>query len=359
MPSFQDLPFDIHCEVSKHLDYPSALALKKCNCYFYCHIDPNRLSPGQKQDFLSKAELFTQNKSLYICYRCSHLLPKSSFGHKQITGPRSKNASHPTHDRFCWNCAAKYRLCEHALAYRKGKKLFYLCWKCQRWGPKYERCGIPNDPTDRDFRNPGWRCCPVEPSPTLQGLPSNIRQIMLEMLGYRDSIALSQTSRLFHAVVDPSQCALHDKFRFVRDMVLRINLGNQDQQQQRSAYYACFCILPDVRFTTRQLDMARENPSRGWKRRCRSCVWRLYGDSDNTGPLKEWRARRMCRGCKLMMRKGERCLGCWEKVGEQRRLEVQEQRELMGDLEELGGLGEVGAGGELLFAAAGLDRLEL
>ena len=55
-------------------------------------------------------------------------------------------------------------------------------------------------------------------SATLETLPTELQLQIFDMLDYRSSIMLSQTSHHFHATVSPRKCHSQDKTSFVRAM---------------------------------------------------------------------------------------------------------------------------------------------
>ncbi|KAH8594603.1 hypothetical protein B0O99DRAFT_595108 [Bisporella sp. PMI_857] len=311
MATFQSLPFDLHFNIMQCLDFQSALALKKCSSYFYANIPLLRLPEAEIQQFLERADRFPQNKHHFACHRCLQMLPRDSFVNTQRTGLRGKDLASwrsPAKARHCMNCAAKYLLSGHSRAYRQGKMYLYLCWKCKRWNPKYQRCGIPNRPSEKNSDDPEWRCWIDEISPTLQGLPKAIQKRIFGYLCYRDSIALSKTSSYFHANVSHQECALHDKFRFTHDRLRKATL------LEGTACYTCFRIRPSSRFQSWQLSKFGDGSRFYWKRQCRSCFWKLSADQSPREALVEWKSRTICKRCCLLKVNvsGTPCLGCLE-----------------------------------------------
>lgn len=315
MITLQDLPFDIHTEIAQHLDVPSAISFKKCSRSISL-INVRRLPRTEVQSFLLLADNFPQNKLMYACFTCLHMLPRDSFLRCQTKGQRGKKpgGNLPTLKnplRFCMDCAAKGRLLVHGIPYRRaeGKIFWCLCHKCQRWSPKFHFCGILNAPKNKDFKHPDWVCRIDEVKPTLQGLPKSILKNISEHLDYRSFIMLSSTNNYFYHNITPQSCTLHRKYDFTLTQSMKRN------PDEITDCYTCFRLLPNARFTEQQFMMSRKNPEMYWKRRCSNCVWKLYGNMSSQRELKEWNSRSICGNCNLLRVNLPRvpCYGCVER----------------------------------------------
>ncbi|KAI0136905.1 hypothetical protein BJ170DRAFT_589867 [Xylariales sp. AK1849] len=94
-------------------------------------------------------------------------------------------------------------------------------------------------------------------------------------------------------------------YRFTRDAA-----SNTMCHSPMSARYDCCRVLSYHQFFDIQKDMASQKPSWHWKRRCRSCIWRIYGNAPASDlAFVEWKGRTLCRHCKLLKGEGRGMLG--------------------------------------------------
>ncbi|KAH9900444.1 hypothetical protein F4778DRAFT_142560 [Xylariomycetidae sp. FL2044] len=324
MATFPTLPFDIHFQVAQHLDVESAAALRRCNRYFHDAINLYQLPAANWRAFLIKAEQFPCNRDLLACFTCRRLKTRDHFGDKQRAGRKAKSATQPSwyppaYLRFCWDCAARHRRHQHSSSVKKGKQPHYLCWRCHRWSPHHRRCGVPGDPGNADYRDRDWVCWPEGATPELEALPADIQRRIFGLLGYRDALALSGTSRYFRSAVDPAQqSALHDRYRFTRDRAVAAAAAAAaivTDPPRCFPCYACFRVRPKAKFVVNAhvvpglADLV--DKAEPWTRYCETCVFRL-GHPDFGPFAQEVRSHEICDLCELMKVKGEGCGGCLE-----------------------------------------------
>ncbi|KAK2744923.1 hypothetical protein CKAH01_18309 [Colletotrichum kahawae] len=102
----EDLPFDICCEIVRHLDVESALSLLSTNRYLHGNLSSKFLfliSRLDKKKFLQHADAFAKYRhmKMWACFECLLMLPRSSFGGR-VFHQDTKNAS-----RECLDCRNK------------------------------------------------------------------------------------------------------------------------------------------------------------------------------------------------------------------------------------------------------------
>ena len=138
--------------------------------------------------------------------------------------------------------------------------------------------------------------------PTLETLPRELHLQIFASLNYKTAIALSQTNRLFHAIVSPQACATDDKQRLVRRVEgLRINV-----EDSNFGCYRCYRVLPFTAFADNQLKGPRgKNGRKKLERFCVACgiAGSLYTPGSRI--TQDGRERWFCGGCQTI--KGERC----------------------------------------------------
>lgn len=311
MARLDTLPVEMINAITQYLDVESVLQLKQASRDFYAAVSFHGLPKSTRKEFLAKADRFPQNVKRYACFKCLRMLPDHAFGRGQQKG---KFANGYMHGRFCLDCAAKLHLYGHGRIVRtSGKEVVHLCYKCNRYGTRSKRCGVPGS-NNKDFEAPDWVCWSEHGAvgtPSLVRLPQAALSRIVSTLSYKDAIALASTCAALRLNINHSDVALHERFRFTRDMSLRVGPG-----QNQLACYVCFRVLPGATFTEQQLGMSQRDPTTFYKRRCGDCLWKLYANPNSDKLLKEWNSRIFCNRCYLLKRRDLPCLGCSEGADE-------------------------------------------
>lgn len=269
----EDLPFDICCEIVRHLDVESALSLLSTNRYLHGNLSSKFLfliSRLDKKKFLQHADAFAKYRhmKMWACFECLLMLPRSSFGGR-VFHQDTKNAS-----RECLDCRNK--------RWRKS------------WG-KWEVTRTQS--VDQRKR------------PSLERLPAKILQGIAQQLDYLDVIELRSTCHLMRLNVSSDWVPLHKRFLVVRKYE-PIVLHDGTLSPARCPCYGCFQAKKLKSFTSKQIELSVESPDKFWKRRCQRCLLRMYV-KDDVEPLEEWRRRLRCSHCGCLRYKGQRCRACF------------------------------------------------
>ena len=140
-------------------------------------------------------------------------------------------------------------------------------------------------------------------SPTLEALPPELHLQIFASLNYKTAIALSQTNRLFHAIVSPKACSSEDKQQFVRS----VERSAFNKVQFNFGCYRCYRVLPSTAFADNQLKGPRGRMGLKWLERfCVACgiTDSLYTPGSRI--KRDGRESWYCGGC----RTGKRCRCC-------------------------------------------------
>ncbi|KAJ4254372.1 hypothetical protein NW762_009967 [Fusarium torreyae] len=314
--TFQQLPFDIHFEVAKHLDYRGILRFASTNRYFHKNLNNPKaiLGTSGAKNFIIDRDYHLRKigHDLFACTNCLQLLPKGKFVRAckfhDIRGL----------DRFCLDCAAVLKLQPHLQSVTNAdRKLeYYFCHNCGQCRTKSERCHGKklDDDSGEDEVSEALSLC-AKPRRQRQGFetfPTHILAKISSFLGFSDILHLRQASRLLNDIVKPNQWTpLQTRYRFVRDKWIK-DIQDLDRDMiEKFPCYMCCQIRSKEKFSEKQLTMAENQPETAWKMRCKSCVWRM-----GRGPMSvtriEHRRREMCQTCWCIKYARKTCGGCLE-----------------------------------------------
>ncbi|KAF4455636.1 hypothetical protein FALBO_15577 [Fusarium albosuccineum] len=313
-PRFQDLPFDVHFEMAKRMDYLSLLRLASTNRFFHRVLDPRAIldKPAMDDFFLDRERHYLEiGAELFACYNCYRFLPKTKFI-KRRSFYRAKQPN-----RFCLDCAAKLKVYDHlkpvASAYIKELH-YYFCHNCCRYQTESTKCQgnlIGKDSTDEEIAEALSLCTKSSRQPQRwEKLPAHVWANVSSYLDYRDVIRLAQVSRTMNDTVKPTAWVpLPVRYRFVRDQ-----WALDHQNVHTPDTYPCFMcsrLRPEIRFTQIQLGLVASHPQTAWMMSCESCV-NLMGWSKRSLTRIEHRRREMCEICKCIKHVRKPCGGCME-----------------------------------------------
>ncbi|SPJ71635.1 uncharacterized protein FTOL_01363 [Fusarium torulosum] len=313
--TFQGLPFDIHVEVAKHLNYQELLILKATNRYFHTVLNPKSILGVQhiidciieRDDYLRKI-----GHELFGCSNCFKFLPKKKFG---------------KHDHFysitcsfrsCLDCTATLKPRRHleSISSADSSLRYYFCHNCGQCRTKSEKCRgkrIESGFKEEEVAEALSLCAqPRRQRQGLEKLPAQILKKMSSFLGFLDVLRLAQVSRDLNDVVKPNQwVVLHTRYRFVHDKWAKEVQNVTWLHIKTVPCYMCCQILPKDKFTPKQIKLCSEQPETSWKMRCKACVW-LMGRSAMSIKRIEHRRREMCETCGCIKYARTTCGGCME-----------------------------------------------
>lgn len=367
-PTFRGLPFDVHFEVAKHLGYADVLNLRKTCRYFHDQINPRACLPASVQrQFVMKCDQFRHNGNLWACHHCYRLLPIDAFGNRMRKKKSGKSGERLTSsgNRFCWECGQKHKLYDHLVAVRKGSVTYYLCHQCgiyRTHSTRCERVFITEEGEDGGEATMkkvtvcwGNTLVPTQRLAPIEQHAEQVLKRVVRFLDYGDVLHLAQTSRQMRDLQPTNWVPLHERFRFVHQRVLADHERNPTRNTAADKFgcYACFRIRPAAKFTRNQLFLSQSHPETFWKRRCNTCVTRLYL-VPNGQELRRWRERRLCGTCNLLRMKGP-CQGCRDMFarGELDTLPVEEvlaQTDMLDFTDSMAGLWPAVVGFDILDA---------
>lgn len=228
---FEDLPFDICCEIVRYLNVESALSLVSTNRYL--HQNPSSkflflISRLDETDFLQRAEGFAKYRKMQMWarFRCLLMLPRTSF-ERRILPKETGNASRECRD----------------------------CWE-QVWQALFG-----------DRKVTSTQCVDQRKPPSLETLPVNILRGIAHRLDYLNVINLRSICRLMRLNVSADWVPLHERFLAVRGYE-PIILHDGTISPARYPCYGCFQVKKLKSFTTTQIDLSVGDPDKFWKRRC-------------------------------------------------------------------------------------------
>ncbi|KAF4959506.1 hypothetical protein FSARC_10711 [Fusarium sarcochroum] len=313
---FQQLPFDIHFEVAKHLDYLELLRFASTNRHFHKILNNPKVIVGT-----SRTENFVINRDyhlrkigheLFACTNCLQLLPKRKF----VRASKFYDIRGST--RFCLDCAAALKLQPHlqSVANADWKLKYYFCHNCGQCRTKSERCHGKklDDDSGEDEVSEALSLCtkPRRQREGFETLPTHILAKISSLLGFSDVLHLKQVSRALNDIVKPNQWTpLQTRYRFVRDKWTKDVQDLDRDKIQKFPCYMCCQIRPKEKFPPKQLTMAENQSETAWKTRCKSCVW-LMGRSSKSVTRIEHRRREMCETCGCIKYARKTCGGCLE-----------------------------------------------
>ncbi|KAM5346454.1 hypothetical protein ACJ41O_009459 [Fusarium nematophilum] len=310
---FQHLPFDIHFEVAKQLDYLGILRLASTSRLFHQILNPNKILPKPEiNDFFTERDQYhrTTGRDIFACYKCHRFLPKSKF--------QRKKGMYRTHDaeRCCFDCAAKLRLHDHLRPISNGKLRYYFCHNCGRYETKSARCHGKrlDEESGEDEVATALSLCttPHHPQHGLEALPTHLLIRICSSLEFPDLLHLKQASRALKDAVEPNRWVpLHTRFRFIRDKWTLDTLDVERDDIASYPCYMCFRIRPKESFTQKQLELFDTRPETAWKLRCRGCLSKMDRGKKSFVRV-EHKRRRMCEICKCIWLARRTCGGCLE-----------------------------------------------
>ncbi|KAH6982028.1 hypothetical protein BKA56DRAFT_672805 [Ilyonectria sp. MPI-CAGE-AT-0026] len=315
---FEGLPFDIHFEVVRHLDFMSALNMASTNRFFHRILNlPAILPNSELVEFIRERGMAGQNRAenLFACYQCYRLRPREKFS-KKATADRLHHRHKLTEEgrRYCFDCSAKNRFYDHLRPISNGKLRYYFCHNCGQYRTRSGMCHGPRRGIDQgDGEMLAWcQPKPATPEGGLEMLPAHILKNIVSYLGYDDALHLAMVSHTLRDTVPPIKwVALHTRFRFLRDRWTADTVDVDIGAMKTFPCYMCCRIQPKDKFTPTQLRMAETYPQTSWKMRCQACVQRMYISERNLMRI-EYNRRRMCEICKCLRRGRETCGGCLE-----------------------------------------------
>lgn len=200
---FEDLPFDICCEIVRYLNVESALSLVSTNRYLHQNLSSKFLfliSRLDETDFLQRAKGFAKYRKMqmWACFKCLLMLPRSSF-QRRILPKETGDAS-----RECLDCRE------------------------QRWRKSWG-----------DWKMTSTQCVDQRKPPSLERLPVNILRGISHRLKYLDVINLRSTCCLMRLNVSADWVPLHERFLAVRGYE-PIILHDGTISPARYPCYGCF-----------------------------------------------------------------------------------------------------------------------
>ncbi|KAF7553986.1 hypothetical protein G7Z17_g3211 [Cylindrodendrum hubeiense] len=317
---FECLPYDIHFEVVRHLDFVSALKLASTTRFFHQTLDPRVIHSGEEvEKFIRERDKADQSRveGLFACYHCYRFLPKDRFAKKATFERQSKKGQKITDEgrRYCFDCSAKYRVYEHLRPISNGKLRYYFCHNCGQYKTKSAKCEGP--PLDIDWEHDEVPAScglkPVTQRSGLDTLPAHLLKMIVSHIGYDDALHLAMVTRTLKETVQPVKwVALHTRFRFLRDKWAMDTLDVEIDAMEAFPCYMCCRTRPRSKFTKNQLHMVDKYRQSSWKMRCQGCVQRIYHGHGKNLMKTEYKRRRMCEICKCVRRGRETCGGCME-----------------------------------------------
>ncbi|KAF4993627.1 hypothetical protein FGRMN_6345 [Fusarium graminum] len=312
--TFESLPFDIHVEVARHLNYQEILCLKATNHYFYTVLNPRAvLGMRQIRDFVTERDDYLRRigHELFACNSCFKFLPKKKF-------EKIQNFYSPQSFRVCLDCTAAWKTRRHLSGTScAGRTLrYYFCRNCGQCRTKSEKCRgkqIEYDFTTDEIAEALSLCTPPRRQRrSLEKLPTHILKKVSSFLGFLDVLRLAQVSRDLDNVIKPNQwVALHTRYLFVRDKWANDMEDSEPSDANMFPCYLCFKIHPQGRFRYKQIQLSWARPETAWKMRCEACVW-LMGRSAMSLKRIEYRRRETCQICGCIKYSRATCGGCME-----------------------------------------------
>ncbi|KAK1847861.1 hypothetical protein CCHR01_09518 [Colletotrichum chrysophilum] len=344
----QDLPHDVHCLISSHLQYRDVLRMSVTNKFFHQNLNPRTLLPRSVQNrFIGEVDLglYVGKTKKWACFGCQQFLPKEAFGDRMRKSKQDKRGAKMSRLglRRCWTCAIEGRLYEHLQPVRKDGEFFCLCHKCGRMQTESMRCRLQHEvyplmttgkpdvtksteEIDQSARVPGGViestvCTDASNSscPPIQRLPAGVLELVVQNIDMIDAIHLLQTNRHMNDTIKTKWVPLHKRFQFVRRREpgvdwFRIDADFDPSSIPRFACYACFTVKPRHKFPDKQHMLWKTNPSTFWKMRCDACVDFLYNTEQGKEALREFNLHEVCDRCSCLKERGKPCYNCIEKL---------------------------------------------
>ncbi|KAF4447515.1 hypothetical protein F53441_8999 [Fusarium austroafricanum] len=313
--TFEMLPFDIHFELCKQLEYPDILRLAATNRHFHQHLHPKAiLGATETINFVldRDAHLRKIGHEFFACSNCFRFLPKKKFVRACSFYDISWSA------RFCLDCTATLQTQRHLkpVASAGCKLIYYFCHNCGDYRTKSAKCQgkrICSDLEEDEVVEALSLCAKPRRKPQgFEILPKHILAKISSFLGLLDVIHLAQASRELNDIVKPNQWVpLHNRYRFVHDTWINRVRDVEFDRIKEFPCYICCKIHPKTKFTPKQLEMSKDEPETAWKMRCQPCVW-LMGRSDKSITRIEHRRREICGTCGCIKYARKTCGGCLE-----------------------------------------------
>ncbi|KAK7424745.1 hypothetical protein QQX98_000323 [Neonectria punicea] len=315
---FQCLPFDIHFEVVRLLDFGSALNLTSTSRLFHYTLNPRAILPKRALvDLMHERDTAEQNRGeeRFACYKCYRFFPKHKFAEKATVDRKSNKGRRITKegDRFCFDCSAKNRLFDHLHPISNGILTYYFCHNCGQYKTRSAICKGPRLGDDPEATDGTVSCVlPTGEKSRLEAFPTHLLMRVVSFLGFDDALHLTEVSHAFHETVQPAKwVALHTRYRFVRDKWHAEVLDLKPDAVKSYPCYTCCRIRPRDKFTPAQIRKATGYPQASWETRCHACLYQMYGSRRSLMRI-EFQRRVMCEICKCPRQGGQTCRGCLE-----------------------------------------------
>ncbi|KAI5464806.1 hypothetical protein BGZ63DRAFT_401719 [Mariannaea sp. PMI_226] len=318
--SLLDLPYEIHREIISHLDLHGILHLPRVNRYFSEIVNfRTDLSEEDCKSFIRGLDtsVYHRTHDLYACYKCFRFFPRDRFD-KELVKDRVSRAGRRIQtdrfNRFCFSCAAKYRLHAHLRPVSNGKLRYYFCHNCGQYKTRSLKCEGPAlDQKTGEFTVVAT-CAPklLKQPAKIETLPKYILRNIVSHLGFQDTIKLTSVSRCLHDRIQIDQCVpLHLRYHFVRDKWEASALGVAPEAITTYPCYSCWRVRPRSKFTPKQIELAHQLPDTRWRMRCQNCL-RLADLKKCLKRKNEYYLYQMCETCKHIKRPGQTCDGCMD-----------------------------------------------
>ncbi|KAH7157634.1 hypothetical protein B0J13DRAFT_650235 [Dactylonectria estremocensis] len=314
---FEGLPFDIHYEVVRYLDFRDAFNMALANRYFQQTLDPRSVLPREDLvKFIGERDKADRNRveGLFACYKCYRFLPKDKFAKKATVDRKTKRGQAVTDEcrRYCFDCAATHRLFDHLQPISNGKLRYYFCHNCRQYKTKSGRCARSCSGIVSVDYAICHRPMPAVQRKSLDLLPTHILKNIVSFLGYDDALHFAMGNRTLKETIQPLKwVALHTRFQFVQ-YKWTMDTANMDAKILKTfPCYMCCRIRPRTKFTQQQLCLKEKYPVTAWRMRCQECIQRVSIGVENSTKT-EHRKRQMCGICKCLKRGRETCGGCLE-----------------------------------------------
>ncbi|KAK3347134.1 hypothetical protein B0T25DRAFT_553714 [Lasiosphaeria hispida] len=246
--------------------------------------------------------------------------------------------------RFCWECGVRERRFGDLRGVRfRGRfeggemvadgrrRRWYFCWQCEQWSEGAPGCvqwdggrvcaGVVRAPVEGCGRGDGVVVRRRRVS-RLEGVPEGVLQRVLGLLGLRDKIMLAQACRGMKARVGPPGRGGDpvEKERFLKKQGRTLD-HHRFQNGWHLACYACFRYRPRSEFSKKMAALHLRDDAH--RRRCWSCVGKLYGPGSKTedgqAALRQWQRQTLCSGCWCLRYADEECQACAEKEAQRAR----------------------------------------
>ncbi|KAH8746626.1 hypothetical protein F5883DRAFT_363699, partial [Diaporthe sp. PMI_573] len=136
--SLQGLPYELHCEIVKHLLFPDNVSLKRTCRYFRDLIE---FSPAEQVEVESSP--YAVAKDIYACIGCQRLRFAHKFADNMLRAKRRKGGPEAS-KRFCVECGTAPRQERLIQGYSPGTHIsiqgvhHVICRRCRRFDRGWE-----------------------------------------------------------------------------------------------------------------------------------------------------------------------------------------------------------------------------